>query len=364
MKLNSFLKPVLGGLLVVSSVAPVSFASDTEDFFLRQTENRYFPIELPARSVGMGGVFAGIKGDSMSVVGNPAGLGFIDGGLIDLGFQYETLDGFDPQSNSDGDIDLYRGLLLGAYSVTDNVVLGLGFVPSFGEGDDAFNTDTDTITVPVSIAYQFDEYVSIGYGFSYINDDIDSDLLEGEMDPGFMHRLGVLFAANDCTDIGLMGMYGHGDAESRAITGAAFDGDRDMWGIRAGLAWHYTEALLMAIDLGYQANDMDGTTTMTLMPGMPRFGYEEELDILSVNAGVEYDVSEAWVVRTGLGYSHYDFESTDAALAARVSDSDIPHWAGGFSYSFTDALGADAAVQVRFGDEVDFLTGVSLNYSF
>lgn len=346
------------------SAAPAVQADSYEDFFMRNMEKRYYPIELPARNIGMGGAYAALKGDLGSVMGNPAGLGWLDGYAISGGYQFDWIRGTDPSSNSKGDESIHRGMILVGASITEQFVIGAGFIPSFGDGDDDFNRETENFIAPFSMAYQFDEYFSIGYGFSYHNDKVESDLMRRGSDPGYLHRFGFLFSLDDCWDLGLVGHYGHGDAKSRVMRVNHFDGDREQWGIRGGSSYTFEERLTVAVDGGYTRADMDGYLLSGWAPGTPRSRYDEKMDIFDFSAGIEYLWMDDVTVRTGAGVTHYDFKTSDVTLDRLINDSTIPHWAGGFTYRFTEQISADTAVQVRFASDVDLLAGLNLNYNF
>lgn len=343
---------------------PTANADDAESYFIRHTVNRYFPIHMTARTMGMGGAFVAIKGDSASILGNPAGLGPLTESFMTGGFQFEQISGDDLSTLSGVDEDNYRGLLMGAYPITDEFSLGWGFVPTFGDADDSANRETENFYVPISLAYDVSEAFSIGYGIGYINDNVEASGFEGDMDTAFLHRFGVLFAASDALDLGLMGTYGHGDAESSAVSGARFDGDRESWGVQGGLAWMATSELLLALDLAYEDMDTEGSIRNRLIPAFPSIGFEESIEAMSVRAGAEYAWNECLKLRGGAGYTDYDYETNDAATAALVDDLDGGHVSTGFGYEWNENVATDLAAMVRFFDEVDFLVGAQLTYKF
>ncbi len=345
-------------------VQPAAQADDAESYFIRHTVNRYFPVHMTARTMGMGGAFVAIKGDSASILGNPAGLGPLTDSFMTGGLQYGQISGDDLSTLDGVDEDLFGGLFMGAYPITDQFSFGWGFVPTIGEADDSADRETENFYVPLSAAYDVSDVFSVGYGIGYINDDVDADGFNGEMDFALLHRVGVLFAASDVLDLGLMGTFGHGDAESSAVNGASFDGDRESWSIQGGLAWMATSDLLLALDLAYEDMETDGTISNRLIPAFPSVGFEESIESMSVRAGAEYAWNECLKLRGGAGYTDYDYETNDAATAALVDGIDGAHVSSGFGYEWNENIMTDVAGMIRFFDEVDFLVGAQLTYKF
>lgn len=351
-------------MVAAGAAAPTVHADDVESYFIRSTANRFFPTYQNTRSMSMGGTFVGIKGDSASVLGNPAGLGFVDGHFWAGGFQFEQISGDDPSTLDGVDQDIYRGLLLGAYSVTEDFTLGLGFVPSFAESDDSADTDSDTFYVPLSAAYKVSPLLAIGYGIGYVNDETDGSGFEAESDFGLLHRLGLMYDVSETVDLGLMGTFGHGDTDSSAVNGTDYDGDLESWSIQGGIAWQATDPLLLALDLGYEEMENDGTLSNSLIPLFPSTSFDESIDVLSVRAGAEYAWNECLDLRGGVGYTDYDYETSDAATAALVDSLDGVHVSGGFGYEWSENWITDVGGMVRFFDEVDFLVGGQVTYNF
>ncbi|MBZ0258140.1 hypothetical protein K8I31_18895 [bacterium] len=357
---------VVLSLALVAAVfqQPTASADDAESYFIRHTVNRYFPIHMTARTMGMGGAFVAVKGDSASILGNPAGLGPLTEKFMTGGFQFGQISGDDLSTLDGVDEDNYTGLLMGAYPITDSFSLGWGFVPTIAESDDSANRDTENYYVPISLAYQVNDAFSLGYGIGYINDDVSADGYDASMDVAFLHRFGVLFTASDVLDLGLMGTYGHGDADSSAVSGVKFDGDREAWGVQGGLAYMATPDLLLALDLAYEDMDTDGSVSNSLIPGFPSFGFEESIETMAVRAGAEYAWNECLKLRGGAGYTDYDYDTNDAATSALVDGLDGAHVSGGFGYDWNDNVTTDLAGMVRFFDEIDFVVGAQLTYKF
>lgn len=340
----------------------ISYASESEDYYHRYLSNRFFPTELTLRSLGLGGGFVALKDASLGVVGNPATLGGLSSSELSFTYQYETIDGEDPNTGSNAEIDTHRGLILGSFPVTPQLGIGFGLVPSDGDGDGS--PDTETLQVPLGIGFQLNEQFSLGYGIGYYDDEYDAPGFSGENEEAFLHRLGFIYSIDPEVNFGLLGTYGHGDANTNTITGMTSDIDLEQWSIRGGLTWQALEKLLFVADFGYESMEGDGVITVPGVPAPVFVGTEEEIDILTITGGIEYYVNPSFQLRTGVGYNHYDYDTNDPALGAILDDNGLFHWAGGLTYAWTDMVDTDLGVQVRFGDEIDFLTGITTNIKF
>ncbi|MBI1387508.1 MAG: hypothetical protein GC154_03575 [bacterium] len=357
----------LFSILALTALCCVSTAragDDVESHYIRNAYNRYFPMESSARSRDMGGVFTALKGDSISVWGNPAGLAAVDRALVSLGYQYELIDGDNLSTGSSADENIYGGLLLGAVPLCNEAVLGVGFVPRFSDWDDVDSREADHYYVPVSLSVKINDQLAVGYGIGYINDKVDGKLYDGSMDDGLLHRFGVMYSATENLDLGLMGTYGHGTSDGDTATGFHTSGDREAWGIHGGAALQLNDQWLWALDLSYENLQTDGSVRFTAIPGSPAMTLDEEIDVISVNTGVEFAYSDQLTLRGGAGYANYDYDTTDAAVSSVVNSLDEFHISGGLSYDWTDNINTQTGIQVRFTDVVDMMAGGEITFKF
>lgn len=354
-------------IIIVIAVAMTSLttsfqasANEAEDFFTRHTLARYFQTHVTARSLGLGGSYAALKDGTLGVVGNPAALSSVETHELSFSYQFEQVSGDLPGTFTSVDEDIHRGLILGAMPVMEDWTLGLGVVPSSSELDDTDDRETENLQVPFGIAYQVNDMLSLGYGITYIDDEVDSNLFNAENDSAFLHRLGLLYDASSEVSFGLVGSIGHGDMEGSNVNTAVSNGDLESWGIRAGVAWQVRPEWLLVGDIAYEDMNSDGVTNF-LGLAIP---FDEDLEALSIQGGAEYMLSDTIDLRTGVGYTDVEYDSIDLALNALIGGSDWVHWSGGASYMFCANASADAAVQIRFLDEVDVLAGVTVKVTF
>jgi hypothetical protein len=202
--------------------------------------------------------------------------------------------------------------------------------------------------------------VSVGYGISYFDDEVESDFFTTGSNEAFSHRFGFMYDHSAELSFGFTGNIGHGDLDSRNVNTAVSNGDFSNWGIRGGVAWQAQPQLLVVGDIAYTENDSDGVTNFlgAIIP------FDEGLEVFSVQGGAEYMLNELIDLRTGVGYTNVDYSTIDPTLSALIGESDWVHWSSGASYEICENASADAAVQIRFLDEVDVLAGITLNMHF
>lgn len=361
MKLFKYTSNIFTASIAVLTLSGTNvFADGAEDFFTRHTLARYFQTQVTARSMGMGGAYAALKDGTLGVVGNPATLSSVVNKEISLTYQFEQVSGDLPGTFTSVDEDIHRGLILGTMPVMDQLTVGLGFEPSFSELDDTNDLETNTFQVPLGIAYQVNDMVSVGYGLTYFDDEVESNLFTTDSQEAFSHRFGFIYDHSSELSFGFVGNVGHGELDSSNVNTAVSSGDFSNWGIRGGVSWLANPQLLVVGDIAYSENDSDGSTNFlgTFIP------FDEGLEVFSVQGGAEYMLNELIDLRTGVGYTTIDYNTIDAAVSALIDDSDWVHWSGGASYEICENASADAAVQIRFLDEVDVLAGVTLNVHF
>lgn len=362
--MNRSIHLALCSALMLTGGSLNALANDLESHFIQHTHDRYFPMHMNVRSMGMGGTFVGIRGDSASILGNPAGLGGLEKAFVSGAFQFEQLSGEEISTLAAIDEDIYGGMALGAYPITPELTAGIGFVPRFSDADHSNDLEADHFYVPVNIAYALTPEFSLGYGIGYVNDDVSTVNHDAQMDDGLLHRFGLMYQLSEQLDLGLMGSFGHGDAESNTVGGADFDGDREAWSVRGGAAWQTTETLLLALDLAYEELESDGTIDNTLIPTFVPLAFEESLDVMSVNLGAEYAFNECTFLRLGTGYTDYDYSTNDTTTASLIGSLDGAHLSGGFGYDWTESITTDVGSMIRFYDEIDFMVGGQLTIAF
>lgn len=153
--------------------------------------------EHGAVAMAMGGAFVGLANDATAIFHNPAGIAFLEGTQISAGVTLifpsttMTLDNWpDPAYQS---IDLesqvfYPPTFYITHKLSDKIVAGFGFFAPYGLGTDwpnpttfplryiATRADMKTLMFNPTIAYKFNDNLSVGVGVSYIHSSLELDL--------------------------------------------------------------------------------------------------------------------------------------------------------------------------------------------
>lgn len=156
--------------------------------------------EHGAVAMAMGGAFVGLANDATAVFHNPAGIAFLEGTQVSAGV---TLI-FPSSTLSMPDIDLVNPAYSNTYDqasqvfypptfyithkFSDNLVAGFGFFAPYGLGTEWPNPTTfplryistranmQTLIFNPTIAYKFNDNLSVGVGVSYIYSSLELDL--------------------------------------------------------------------------------------------------------------------------------------------------------------------------------------------
>jgi len=153
--------------------------------------------EHGAVAMAMGGAFIGLANDATAIFHNPAGIAFLEGTQVSAGvtliFPSTTLalDNWpDPAYQS---IDLesqvfYPPTFYITHKFSDDIVAGFGFFAPYGLGTEwpdpanfplryiATRANMQTLMFNPTIAYKFNDNLSVGVGVSYIHSSLELDL--------------------------------------------------------------------------------------------------------------------------------------------------------------------------------------------
>ncbi|RJP32337.1 MAG: hypothetical protein C4527_06165 [Candidatus Omnitrophota bacterium] len=324
----------LGVLSSVLFLPPIADAQD--DFYALYNRYQFHQIGVSARSVGMGGVYSALTGGDMSLLGNPASLGFQDQRYVmfqtDLGDLSSDISAEDPftgigqAKKSDADMLALGGGL--AYPFEWG---GLGLYYDYRDDDVDYNSfrmstgslkqsgDLQRHAISFGGGYRVREDISIGYRYTYMDGDMDTvGSLDGliplsfsvnEDFEGHRNHFGVQYKANEMLMFGLDGIYGFGDRDVKNVftmggtTTDKGDSDADSWFVRGGVAWQAEQIpLLLAMDLKFENRELRGG----LM--------DVDEYLWGMHLGAEYEVYENLFLRAGYTFEEYDFQDRPAEI--------------------------------------------------
>jgi hypothetical protein len=369
------LRPWLAGplarLLAVSAASIISaqtvMADAQDDFYHQFSQQRYFPRFETARTVGMAGSSVATASDSSSVTGNPAGLGFMQDAEISGTYRRDEVSGRDYPFYDDVSQDIDTGQVLFAAPIMPNLDdlpdwgnVGFGWTGYDSDVDDRLNTETDGTQLHFAYAKAINDSLSLGYSLQWVQDNVDSDVVEYEMDDGFAHTFGAQWWANEDLSFGATFFFGLGDpnADIGGVTPVSTDYDAESYGFEIGTGYTVGETLF-TFSGDYVHYDLEGDFN--------RYGFgpngNEDGYTFAFRFGIEQDILDWLKARAGYRYQgnqEYEIEATNGdidnsakynALALGVG----AHW---------DNFRIDYGVEMRFLDDTDVLHAVTASVPF
>lgn len=368
---------LMGGALVVALTVgsllgqPVFAGDEEEEFFIQRAQNRYFDLPQSARHIGMGGSSAPTTRDVSALFTNPAGLGWLYQVELSLNYRYEQISGDEfplPPGSPDFDSvdeDIHNGYFIGAVPLEAGYygVLGLGLSLYDSDVDDSIDTDTDGFRLHLGYGYMVDDMWSIGYALTYLNDNEDSDWVDYEMDNAWRNEVGIQVRPDDLWTIGLTGFYAFGDAKSDIRLAGDQDGDRDSWGLSAGVSWQAWEKTLLAAAIDYTDYNLDADVTNTAL-GLDE-NVDEDGESWGIHLGVEHAFCDWFTGRLGYRFRSNEFDFEDAGAATKLSgDADFSAASAGFQLMANEVSSIDYGVEYRWVGDGDFTHSIGVSFRF
>lgn len=285
---------VLAAGLAVS-VASVAVADGRQDLYYQVNQRQFFDNAQNARTFGMAGSSVATSMDSSSVLGNPAGLGFMKDAEISGGYAYDQVTGNDYWTYDDVEATQNSGQVMGAMPLMPYADalpewgnLGMGYSMSKLDGDDE-GIDQKTWKIHLAYAKALSNAWSLGYSINYQHTKTVTDIWDLKMRNGVRQAVGAQYKMSPDTTFGLQTFYGFGSGDLKSAFGE-LDLGRDKlrsWGMEGGVAqkvW-YNTLLTSSIDyIGYWQDKLDDANAWNF-----RIGAENAVtDWLTLRAGYRY----------------------------------------------------------------------------
>ena len=296
-------------MLVVAGMTPLAQADDTSDFYFQQVIERYFEYPQNARTFGMAGSSVMTSTDSSSIVGNPAGLGFMRGGEFSGSYGYSRTSGTEfptgenvtaVRNAGSGMLALPLGPTLGALPQFGN--LGVAWSEADGRWDnDSFDTLSRRDQIVVSYAYAINENVSVGYGVGWTRDKFQSkDIVNYPMGDGFKHTLGVSWQPVERWAFGATSFVGYGKHSALYVPGTDGDSRTTEYGSSVGAQYRF-DVMTVAFGGDYRHLHSDGDVESSIPANV--VGGDENGNIFNIRAGVEVPFADWFLLRGGYRFA-------------------------------------------------------------
>ena len=313
-------KTTFRGIALALLIAVPGFASadGAQDFMYQTNQDRFFDLPQNARTFSMAGSSVATSADSSSVLGNPAGLGWMKDAEVSGTYFYQQTSGADPMTYEDMTKDTNAGHILGAFPLspyTDALPeygnLGMGWSGSRGTTDDPIDEGSYYAwRLHAAYAKALNEAWSLGYSINYQHRREDTHIRDLSMDDGIRQALGAQYKLSKDTTFGLSTAVGFGHNEYKNF--APYDTwEKEKvrytsWGMEGGVAQKLWTALATA-SVGYT--------------GYWRT-YESDGNAWSFRLGAEQPIVDWFTLRAGYRYQAnmgFEYEGQENAKYNAVS---------------------------------------------
>lgn len=336
--------------------APLAHADDVTDLYFQQAIERYFEYPQNARTFGMAGSSVVTTSSSASIIGNPAGLGFMKGGEFSGTYDNNTISGDEfptraavEQVSNGGHALLAVPLGPQVDALPDYGNLGFGWTYLSSEWrDDTFDTESERTQVVLAYAMPSSDTLSWGYSLGWTDDRFQAEqIFNYPMGDGFRHTLGMLWRPDDDMSLGSTVMVGHG--EHHALFGPGIKGESDTFEVGAdiGVSYWIDRQLALSLSANYRHLNTDGEIVSSIPANV--VGGDELGNIFGVRAGMEYLASDMLALRAG-----YRFAGLTRYKYNRIELNDLNGSANYSAYT----LGAG----LHFSLDSNYIRAVDIDY--
>ena len=203
MKYNSkilifcYVRQLIATCLFLCSVS-AAHANPQQQYYISQALGRYFQLPIDARTLSVS------SGDGLLCRGsvcnylNPAGLGFSRRNELGITISDRSIGGDDFTNADQIEQSEGSGYIVGAFPLGDSEhsspeygSLGLGFSRYQGDTDDPINSTPDGHRRTFAYGYAPTEQFSLGYSFTFFDDQLKSDLADIHSHSRFLHLFGL-----------------------------------------------------------------------------------------------------------------------------------------------------------------------------
>ena len=310
MKITQPLALAFAALLVTSATAAAD--DRVTDLYFQEAIERYFEYPQNAATFGMAGSNVMTTSDSSSVVGNPAGLGFMKLGEVSGTYSHNSIGGaeFDSDQSVTQQTNAGSGMIaipLGGRSteLPDYGNLGIAWTQSYGRwGDSTYDTIAKRMQIVGAYSLPINSNLSAGYSLGWTDDKFQArEVFDFPMASGFRHTLGLQWQ-DDQGDlrIGFSGMLGHGrhhalfEPDTNA-TSKTFETGADL-----GASYRVASATVLAMGLEYRHLQSNGDVVESIPANV--VGGDENGNVYGIKLGVEQGLFDNAVkIRAGYRYA-------------------------------------------------------------
>jgi hypothetical protein len=326
------------------------------EFYFQQQQQRFVMQPQDARMFGLGGATTQTTANSLATVTNPAGLGLMKYGDVSATYGYNEISGNRFPSGGKLTDKQNSGQVYGATPINpvkdglpDSGNLGLGWYGRYGNWTyDPDDTDTSTYQMSAAYGKAISDRLSVGYGLTYQNDDLNAVGYEYRSTNSFLHSIGMQYRDGEDLTFGSSISIGHGKHSLEYNSGRAGEDVDQFSATWAGGMEYRMGTTTVATGLDFSYLDNSGDDNNQVNPTV--FGGDSHAYLMNARVGIEEQVEDWLAVRAGYRYAaNFNWEYDRDSL----SQLD-----GSAKYN---AISAGAGVQYDF-DRDSVIQAVRLDY--
>jgi len=359
------------GVVAASALlfAGSAIADGRQDYYSQISQLSYFSTPENARTIGMAGSSVATSSDSSSVVGNPAGLGFMKDADISVTYSRNNISGNDADTFAGINAEIDGGQALAALPIFPTLdgtpkygTFGFGWAGFKSNTNDSYNTELNHYSLNLAYGKDISDQFALGYSFAYnqnkttlFNPKVTAtDNFTSKLDNGVRQEIGAQYNASKSTKFGISTHYGFGRFDTNDYNGDYLDeANIGNWGINLGVG-HTIGATLITASLDHNSYYGDNDyfeSTMTLRP---------DFYASSFRTGLEQTVTNYLKARLGYRYTAI----TNADLGYGNNNSKYNAVSFGVGAQLSKSLVIDYGAEYRESGDGDWLHTVTLSVPF
>jgi hypothetical protein len=302
-------------------------ADTLDDFYIEQAIDRYFALPRDGKTLSLGGTPASVCDGSQCVFLNPGGLGFVRELEITSSIGNGRISGDEfledqeiRQHHNEGYIAAAIPLGGTESGVPHYGVLTFAYSRYAGDTNDSINTTPDGHRRTIGYSFAPSATWSLGYVFTFFDDQLRTDLSDLHSHARMMHVLGIQNAISDTLSWGVVMKYGLGqsDTEEFAVMSNGLSKPRQ-YTLSGGIRQRFYSAQLYA-SVDFSILDSQGNLNNVNSPAVV-VGSDEDGNLTNARLGSEYPIFDRIPLRFGFRYQYVDYSFKRSDLASLTGNS-------------------------------------------
>lgn len=334
-----------------------ALASPLSEFYINQALERYFVLPQDAETLSLAGSTELTCKNSTCLNLNPAGLGQLSHSEFSATLGFSLIGGAYFPSEENLEQNEYRGNGILAFPIgsTENGRpklgnIALGYSRYDGHTDDIINTTPDGHRRSLAYGYAPLENLSLGYSFTFYDDQLRSEFADLHSHSRLLHTWGVQFQPSADLEIGTSFKLGIGQSDTEDFR---FDSNglsrlrqySGALGIKKIM-----DALMIAFSFDYTRVQSRGNLDQVALPVV--IGGTEQGNIYNLRLGTSYNLNNRLLIRGGVRWQNiesYNFERLDLeGLNGNVRGLG---WSTGLGYLFGQNSDPQMPIALDYGLE-------------